>query len=996
MSDTISRLNAALKGRYTIERELGEGGMGVVYLALDTTLERRVALKFLPPAMAEDAIARERFHREALAAAAIDHPFLCQIHEIGEIDGEAFIAMEYVEGQTLRDRLKTGPLPLPEALRVAEEIAGALAEAHKRGIVHRDIKPSNIMQTSGGHAKVMDFGLAKSTMTGADNEDAWKDLQTLTETGTTLGTTGYMSPEQIDGASGDARSDIFAFGVVFYELLTGSNPFKKATPIATMSAIVTEVAPPLRGQVEGATSELDELLARMLARNPDDRVQSASEIRDALRDLQEHRVERRAGKKRMVATLVGMTALLVGVVAFLLPYRSRLNVERARATIPEIERLTAAGDYSTASELAAEAARYLPGDSALAALRPAFMDVLTVITRPEGAMVYVERFAAEETEATDERRLIGTTPITDLELPRGEYKAYIEMDGFETLERLVSSELNRAEVRLGVDPAVRIETTMSPSAEVPRDMVFVPGGVYRLVGWSYQALLGRTALDDFYIDRYEVTNESYHAFIRAGGYSNPSFWTLPIRDGERELSFADAMRLFTDRSGLPGPREWSNQEFPEGEARHPVTGVSWYEAAAYAEYVDKALPTLYQWEKAARNGLWTHFEGMVMPWGLTSVTASAVARANFYGRGTEPVDAFGFGISPHGAYNMAGNVGEWILNERGEGYAVMGGSWEDAPYIFAGGEARPALAALGAVGFRLVSRAEVGGRDQGSGPIVRSETIDLIAPVDDATYQVFLSHYRYDKRDLNVQVIERLETPDWTREKVTFNGVEDRVIAYLYLPKQAQPPFQVINWIVSRTVFDGRTAAEEAEAIMAPQIKGGRAVFAVVPRGAIERPWPEVVSVALEGTVVERDMRILQVTEFRIGLDYLETRPEIDMSRVAHAGFSWGAVSRAIVFDAVEPRIRSIVYIGGGLRPTTRLPEVNEWNFVTRVTQPALVLSGRYDEEWPYEPYGRNLYELLPGPKRLELVDSGHLPPLELRNPIINGWLDETLGPVVR
>ena len=599
----------------------------------------------------------------------------------------------------------------------------------------------------------------------------------------------------------------------------------------------------------------------------------------------------------------------------------------------------------------------------------------------------------DETEAADVRRLIGTTPILDLELPRGEYKASIEMTGFQTLQRLVSSELNRAEVRLGVDPAVRIEATMLPAAEVPNDMVFVPGGEYGLIGWRY---LDPTVLDDFYIDKYEVTNASYQEFIRAGGYSNPSFWTHPVRDGDRELPFADAMRLFTDRSGLPGPREWSNQEFPEGEARHPVTGVSWYEAAAYAEYAGKSLPTIYQWEKAARNGLWTHFEGMVMPWGLTSVNASVAARANYYGRGTEPVDAFGFGISPYGAYNMAGNVGEWIRNERGDGYAAMGGSWEDASYVFGSGEARPARAASSAVGFRLVSRAEVGDRDQGSGRIVRSETIDLIAPVDDATYQAFMSHYRYDKRDLNVEVIERLETPDWIREKVTFDGVEDRVIAYLYLPKQAQPPFQVINWIVSRTVFVGRTAAEEVEAIMAPQIKGGRAVFAVVPRGAIERPWPEVLSVALEGTVVGRDMAILQVTEFRIGLDYLETRPEIDMSRVAHIGFSWGAVLRAIVFDAVEPRIRSIVYIGGGIWPTTQLPEVNVWNFVPRVTQPTLVLTGRYDEEQPYDPEARNLYELLPGPKRLELVDSGHLPPLELRNPIINGWLDETLGPVVR
>ena len=298
------------------------------------------------------------------------------------------------------------------------------------------------------------------------------------------------------------------------------------------------------------------------------------------------------------------------------------------------------------------------------------------------------------------------------------------------------------------------------------------------------------------------------------------------------------MRLFTDRTGLPGPREWRNQEFPEGEARHPVTGVSWYEAAAYAEYAGKALPTLWQWEKAARDGQWTHFEGVVMPWVLVAPTASSYDRANSYGRGTEPVDAFAFGISPYGAYNMAGNVGEWILNERGAGYGAMGGSWEDAGYIFNSGEARPAIDASGAVGFRLVSRPAAGSADQGSGRIVRSQTLPPITPVDDATYQSFMSHYRYDDvepdslvEQLDVQLIERLETPDWTREKVTFDGVEDRVIAYLYLPKSAQPPFQLINWIVSGTAFQGRTAAQEVEAIMGPQIKGGRAVFAVVPRG---------------------------------------------------------------------------------------------------------------------------------------------------------------------
>jgi hypothetical protein len=375
----------------------------------------------------------------------------------------------------------------------------------------------------------MDVGLAKSTLTGADNEDAWNDLETLTATGTTLGTTGYMSPEQIEGVSVDARSDLFSFGVVFYELLTGRNPFKKGSPLATMAAIATEDAAPLRGQVEGATRELDKLLQRMLARSPGDRVQSASEILATLRELQEHRLERRAGRKRTVATLVGVSVVLVAVVGFLLPYRSRLNVERARAAIPEIERLTVAGDYLAASVLAEDASRYLPDDSTLAALRPVFMDEFTVITEPEGALVYLESFVLDET--ADVRRLIGTTPIVDMELPRGEYRALIEMDGFESLERPVSSALNRAEVLMGADPSIRIEATMLPSTDVPEDMVFVPGGWYGLIGWRH---LDSIPLDGFFIDKYEVTNERYQEFIRAGGYSSPTFWIHPIRDGDEE------------------------------------------------------------------------------------------------------------------------------------------------------------------------------------------------------------------------------------------------------------------------------------------------------------------------------------------------------------------------------------------------------------------------------------------------------------------------------
>ena len=172
--------------------------------------------------------------------------------------------------------------------------------------------------------------------------------------------------------------------------------------------------------------------------------------------------------------------------------------------------------------------------------------------------------------------------------------------------------------------------------------------------------------------------------------------------------------------------------------------------------------------------------------------------------------------------------------------------------------------------------------------------------------------------------------------------------------------------------------------------------MAVVPKGALEREWPVSTRPPQRGTVEERDRVILRITEFRIGLDYLETRDEIDMDRITHVGFSWGALGRALILTAIESRIRSSVFIGGGLFPTGKLPEVDAVNFVPRIREPVLLLTGRYDEEHPYEPEARSLLELLRAPKRLELVESGHLPPVEIRNPIISAFLDETLGPVER
>jgi tetratricopeptide (TPR) repeat protein len=270
--------------RYRLIERIGRGGMGEVFLAYDSHLDRRVALKLLPSHLTSDNVARERLRREALAAAALDHPFICKVFDAGEDAGTLFIAMEYVRGDTLFARMSSGRLPLADALRIAGEMAEALEEAHSANLIHRDLKPTNIMLTSQGRVKIMDFGLAKKAYANAPDETL-TIRDPLTGEGTIVGTPDYMSPEQLTGAPLDGRSDLFAFGIILCELLIGKHPFQRGSAAKTMGAILRD--PPDLAVTGGneLSPGLMVLVRRLLAKSPHERYPSAGALRVELTEL---------------------------------------------------------------------------------------------------------------------------------------------------------------------------------------------------------------------------------------------------------------------------------------------------------------------------------------------------------------------------------------------------------------------------------------------------------------------------------------------------------------------------------------------------------------------------------------------------------------------------------------------------------------------------------------------------------------------------------------
>ena len=965
-------------GRYVIRGKLGAGGMAEVFLADDTQLGRPVALKFLPPETQADPLAQRRLLREARAAAILDHSHICAVYEVGETDGRSYIAMQYVEGETLDARLRRSTPELQEILAIAVQVVDALTEAHAHGILHRDIKPGNIMVTSRGHAKVMDFGLAKHDPASASAPEASRTMSAISRQGDIVGTAPYMSPEQARGELLDPRSDLFSVGVLLYEMVTRQRPFQGASTAALAVAILTSEPQPLARFAADAPAELDRIVMKLLRKQPDQRYQTAKDLLIDLRALKdEQEFQLRLGRTPAPSAPASLSS------------SPGAGVEQA----PRRGRALGFG-LGALVILIAGAWFAWKAFNAQPPATPDLSDSISVTTEPPGAQVFLTRFNGATAAP---RQLLGTSPLSNVRVARGEYVVAIEKDGYAPIERTVSGVTIRAGALVITPPPIRIEQRLMPAAAVPARMVFVPGGDYRLVAWS-RPTDRRIRLDDYFVDKYEVSNQEYKEFINAGGYVKREYWTHPfVKDG-RTLPWEEAIRLLVDRTGLPGPRHWSTQNFPEGKADHPVTGVTWYEAEAYASFRGKQLATIYQWEKAARNGYVAQAGVTAMPWGAFYPGDSLKERANF-GGATWPTTNAAFGMSAFGAYNMAGNVAEWTLNDSSDGFLATGGAWGDPTYTFSQFGGRPGFFSSEKLGFRCARLAAGSTGDQGGFRVELAQEVPVFKAASPQEFASLAAAYRYDKTPLDARIEQTTETPAWTRERITFNGANGaRAIAYLYLPKNAPRPLQVIHLIPAGDVASGfRSLPEAMDDRMAPFVKAGRAVFGVVLEGYVERLRPAGWVPPDPATVEFTEMIVSRVTELRRGLDYLETRTDIDSTRIAALAPSAGA-ALGLILGAVEPRYRAFVFVGAGVAPynVTIGAAVNPVNFAPYIRAPKLILQGRYDEDTPLRTQAEPLLKLFVEPKQMTLYDGGHVPSIEVAMSSTSGWLEQHLGRVFK
>lgn len=645
------------------------------------------------------------------------------------------------------------------------------------------------------------------------------------------------------------------------------------------------------------------------------------------------------------------------------PDDSASAVITAVATAAAVDDAADRGDWIEAYRLAMALGPEVP-DSTREGLLATVSFPATQRSIPEGATVAWRPYGRSDVEW----QTLGTTPHV-WNAPRANVQVRYELDGYSPLTL-----------------AGRFPARLRPLDDILPNALQMGGAELDLTLHDARIAHAPTVtVGDYLMDQFEVTNREFFEFVSDGGYERRDLWEHALERGGEEIPWDEGVAAFIDLTGRPGPSTWSGGTYPEGTADHAVMGISWYEAAAYAKYVGRDLPTLYHWHAVAfpLQAQW------VVPY------------SNYQGDGPAPVGQF-TGRTSTGAADMAGNAREWLMNGAGPLRYTAGGGWTDPPYSFGLMQPQPPFDRSPTNGLRLMTN--LGNR---SGYEEASQPIDMVSrdfyeesQVSDEVFAAFLELYDYDDLPLNAQ-IEAVDTLNvGIRETITFDaGYEtDRMILYLVRPLESRGPLQTVVYFPGSGALRNTGSAAGMAAgnqTISFLVRSGRAVVVPVYDGTFQRSDDYVYRLQ-DPSNEHRDKVLHWRQDLGRALDYLDTRADIDHGRYGYFGASWGGRMGAIML-AVEPRFEAAVLQIPGLAHVPTQPLVEPFNFVSRVTVPVLMLSGELDNIYPLETSAKPFFEFLGTPdedKRHYIEAAGHgIASLALTRETLD-WFDRYLGEI--